>query len=361
MTTTLEYRCPNCDGTLSFSSNTQKLTCPFCDTELEAQSVQEYNEAINATKSQDCQWETYQSDSGEGGWAQEETDNLVTHICKSCNGQIIADKNTAVTACPYCDNNVFIPQQFADELKPDYVIPFQLSKEQAKAALREFYKGKPLLNPCFKNENHLDEIKGLYVPFWLYDCDTQNELHYKGTKVRSYSDSRYHYTETKHYSIHRAGTMSFTKIPADGSSKMDDTYMEAVEPYFYQDLKKFTPAYMAGFLADKYDVSANQLQKRVNDRIRTSVVEAFHPRGYATVQSTSANIRSTKNQVHYALLPVWVLNTQYRGELHTFMMNGQTGKMVGKLPVDMGRAVGMFCGIFAGFSLFASSIIYFLM
>lgn len=361
MTTTLEYRCPNCDGTLSFSSESQKLTCPYCDTEFDTKTIQEYNQAIDATKAQDCQWENYQASSGEGTWAEGETDNLVVHICRSCNGEIVAEKTTAVTSCPYCDNNIFIPQQFADELKPDYVIPFKLNKEQAKEALRNFYKGKPLLNPCFKTENHLDEIKGLYVPFWLFNCDTNNELHYKTTKIRSYSDARYHYTETKHFSVHRAGTLNFDKIPADGSSKMNDTYMEAIEPFYYQELKKFTPAYFAGYLADKYDVSAEQLQKRINDRIRTSVIQKFEPRGYASVQSTGANIRAVKNEVHYALLPVWVLNTKYNGTLYTFMMNGQTGKMVGKLPVDKGRCAAMFCGIFGGLSLLFSSVIYFLM
>lgn len=356
MNTTLEYRCPCCDGTLSFSSQSQQLNCPYCDTELQIEAVREYNEAVDAASNQDCQWENYGAESGEGGWSEREASNLVTHICRSCNGEIITDQNTAVTACPYCDNNLFIPQQFADELRPDYVIPFKVDKEQAKEALRAYYKGKPLLNPCFKRENHLDEIKGVYVPFWLYDCDTDSELRYKGTKVRSYSDSRYNYTETKHYSIHRSGSLGFRKIPADGSSKMDDTFMEAVEPYHYKDLKVFTPAYFAGYMADKYDVSAEQLQNRVNERIRTSVVEQFQPKGYATVRGESANIQASNQKVQYALLPVWILHTQYRGDLHCFMVNGQTGKLVGKLPVDKGRAVGMFFGILSSLFLLTTLV-----
>lgn len=355
MNTTVEYRCPCCDGTLSFRSETQQLTCPFCDTEFETSAVKEYNEAIAASRDQDCQWETYEADSGEGGWTGGETEQLVTHICRSCNGEIITDKNTAVTACPYCDNNLFIPRQFADELKPDYVIPFRLNKEQAKDALRDYYKGKPLLNPCFKTENHLDEIKGVYVPFWLFDCETSSDLRYKGTKVRSYSDARYHYTETRYFSIQRSGNLGFRKIPADGSSKMDDTFMEAMEPYDYSQLKEFTPAYFAGYMADKYDVTSSDLQSRVNQRIRSSVLEKFTPSGYGSVTCESANIRAEQQQVQYALLPVWILHTQYQGSLHTFMVNGQTGKLVGKLPVDKGRAVGMFFALF--FGIFLSTLL----
>lgn len=357
MSTTLEYRCPHCNGTLNFSSETQQLTCPYCDSEMSVDAVKEYSQAIHQVEQQSCDWETYQAETGSGSWSAQESANLVTHICQSCNGEIVAEKTTAVTSCPYCDNNLFIPSQFADELRPDYVIPFKMNKEQAKEALRDFYKGKPLLNPCFKTENHLDEIKGIYVPFWLFDCDTTSEVNYKATKVRSYSDARYHYVETKHYSIRRGGKVNFDKIPGDGSSKMNDTFMEALEPYHYRDLVEFTPAYFAGYIADKYDVVAEDLQPRVNQRIRTSVVEVFSPRGYASVTPVNSNIQASNNKVGYALLPVWVLNTRYRGELHTFMMNGQTGKLVGKLPVDRGRCVGMFGGIFAGVALVASAII----
>lgn len=360
MNTTLDYRCPNCNGSLQFRSDTQQLTCPYCDSELSVEGVKEYNQAISQAEESRCDWETYQAETGSGAWSNQESANLVTHICQSCNGEIVAEKTTAVTACPYCDNNLFIPYQFADELRPDYVIPFKLNKEQAKGALRQFYNGKPLLNPCFKRENHLDEIKGVYVPFWLFDCDTQSDVQYKATRVRAYSDSRYNYVETKHYSIHRGGRINFDKIPGDGSSKMNDTFMEAMEPYNYRDLVPFTPAYFAGYLADKYDVLADSLQERVNQRIRTTVIDSLSPKGYQSVTPVKTNIRASNNKVNYALFPVWILNTRYRGELHTFMVNGQTGKLVGKLPVDPGRCAGMFFGIFLGISLFSSLMLYFL-
>lgn len=355
MSTTIEYRCPNCDGTLSFQSESQQLACPYCESELDAAAVKEYNDAITQSDSAP-QWETYRAESGSGGWDAQERENLVIHICKSCNGEIMTDKNTAVTSCPYCDNNVFIPSQFAEELRPDYVIPFKVNKEQAKEALREFYRGKPLLNPCFKSENHLDEIQGIYVPFWLYDCDTVSNIHYKTTRVRSYREPRNMVTETTHYSVYRGGNANFDKIPADGSSKMNDTYMESIEPFFYKDLVSFNPTYLAGFLADKYDVSSQKLQPRINERIRNSVVNAFTPNGYASVKPVNSDIQTKNSTVHYALLPVWVLNTRYKGELHTFMMNGQTGKLVGSLPVDKGRALGMFSGIFCALFALTASI-----
>ncbi|MFI3250572.1 MAG: hypothetical protein R3Y07_06385 [Eubacteriales bacterium] len=345
MNTTIEYRCPNCNATLRFDSQVQQLTCDYCETELTTEAIREYSDTLHTTEDKDCEWESYGPNDGSGTWSTSESNDLVVHICKSCGGEIVAEKTTAVTACPYCDNNVFVPSQFSDDLKPDYVIPFKLNKEQAKSALRGFYKGKVLLNPLFKTENHLDEVRGVYVPFWLFDCDTDSDIHYKATKVRHYSDSKFNYTETKHYSVKRGGSANFYKIPADGSSKMDDTTMESMEPYHYKDLVEFDLSYFAGYLADKYDVDSKELQNRVNTRIHNSLVEAFRPRGYNTTVVQGANIRATDRKVSYALLPVWILNTKYKGMLHTFMINGQTGKVVGKLPIDKLRCAGLFCSI----------------
>lgn len=356
----VEYRCPNCDGILAFESGTQNLTCQFCSTDFEVQTVLDYNEVIQSIEGEELEWETYGADSGSGSWSEEETKHLISYICQSCSGEIITEQSTAVTSCPYCDNNIFIPQQFADDFRPDYVIPFQFSKEQAKETLRQYYKGKFLLNPCFSNENHLDEIKGIYVPFWLFDCKTRSDLHYKGTKVRMYTTPSHNVTETKHFSIHRSGALEFQRIPADGSVKMDDTYMEAIEPFDYRQLVDFNPAYLAGFLADKYDVPSEKMQKRVDERIKSTVVDSFTPRGYQSVKIADANVKLEENEVRYALLPVWVLNTRYQGELFTFMMNGQTGKMVGKLPVDKKRFLGLFGGISSLLFLASMLVIWFL-
>ena len=71
--------------------------------------------------------------------------------------------------------------------------------------------GKRLLPKIFKDQNHIDEIKGVYVPFWLFDTDAEAHIRYRATKVRSWSDSEYDYTETKHYMIHRGGTVGFER------------------------------------------------------------------------------------------------------------------------------------------------------
>ena len=86
--------------------------------------------------------------------------------------------------------------------------------------------------------------------------------------VTSWSDSNYNYTKTDHYRLFRSGSVGFANIPVDGSKKADDAYMEAVEPFCYDDAVEFNGAYLSGYMADKYDVSAEESIERANERVK---------------------------------------------------------------------------------------------
>jgi hypothetical protein len=109
----------------------------------------------------------------------------------------------------------------------------------------------------------------------------------------------------------------------------------------------YASAYLSGYLADKYDVDAEKSKLRANDRIKQTVETEFGKTvsGYNSVKSESSSVQFTNGTVRYALFPVWMLNTKYSGVMYTFAMNGQTGKLIGKLPVDKGRYFGYLAGI----------------
>jgi DNA-directed RNA polymerase subunit RPC12/RpoP len=271
-------------------------------------------------------------------WSDGEADALRVYCCNSCGGEIVADETTAATHCPFCDNPVVMKGQFAGALKPDIVIPFKHDKNAAIAALKNHYKGKRLLPKVFKDQNHIEEVKGMYVPVWLFDTDADAHVRYKATMVRTWSDSRYDYTETSHYSVIRAGSIGFENVPVDGSSKMDDALMESIEPFDISGAVNFQTAYLSGYLADKYDVDSEASVERANQRIRRSTEDAFAStvEGYTSVLPESSSISLNNGRARYALYPVWILNTKWNEQKFTFAMNGQTGKIVGDLPMDKG-------------------------
>lgn len=332
MQTLLEYKCPACGGALNFDPSQQNLKCPYCDTEFEVASLLELDEALKEERPGDLTWESQP----EGKWTEEETQNLRSFVCNSCGGEIVGDLNTAATRCPYCDNPVVMAGQFSGQLRPDLVVPFKLDKEQAKAALSQHLNKKPLLPKLFKSQNRIESIQGIYVPFWLFDTDADADIRYKATRVHHWSDSNYNYTRTSYYRLFRAGNISFDNVPVDGSSKISNDLMESIEPYDMKQAVDFQTAYLAGYLADKYDVSAEDSKTRANERIRVSTESSFAATtaGYTTVIPENTNIRLSGGRVRYGLLPAWILTTRWQDKVYTFAMNGQTGKMVGNLPID---------------------------
>ena len=156
--------------------------------------------------------------------------------------------------------------------------------------------------------------------------------------MSGYSTARENVTVTNHYDVRRAGTVRFERVPVDASSKMPDDHMDAIEPFDYKELKRFSTAYLPGFLADKYDVSVEDCHERADTRCEGSLVAALGDTvtGYDSCVPVSHDVKLCRGKVHYALLPVWLLSTKWQGKNYLFAMNGQTGKLVGDLPLDKG-------------------------
>ncbi len=354
----IEYKCPCCGGKVEFDSGTQQMKCPFCDSEFSIEAMKQMEEEQASQKASDMSWDT----SAGTDWSSGETDGMKVFSCKSCGGEIIADETTGASSCPYCGNPVVMTGSFDGDLRPDMVIPFKLDKNKAKEKFKEHLQGKKFLPAAFSDENHIDEIKGVYVPFWLFDADSDADVRYQGIKERHWEDNNYRYTEKNYYTIRRAGKMAFEHVPVDGSSKMPDDLMESVEPFDYSEAVSFEKAYLSGYLADRYDVTAEQSIDRANARIEESVIDTFRSSvtGFTSVETQNATVNLQNGKAKYVLYPVWILNTTWNNEKFIFAMNGQTGKFVGNLPVDA-AAYFKACAIYTVISVIVACIIaYFL-
>ena len=356
-----EFKCPNCDGAMEFDPNLQMMKCSFCDSEFDMEEVLAYDDKLHSQTPDDMAWDAKAGSE----WQEGEQEGLRVYVCNTCGGEVVADETTGATDCPFCGNPVVMMGQFAGALKPDLVIPFKHDKKAAIQALKKHYSGKKLLPKVFKDENHIKEVKGMYVPVWLYDTDAEAYVRYRATKTRVWSDSDYDYTETHHYSVTRAGGIGFEAVPVDGSTKMDDTLMESIEPFDIREAVDFQTAYLSGYLADKYDVDSEASIERANERIRRSTEDAFAStvQGYVSVNPVHSDIKLNNGHAKYALYPVWILNTEWNGKKFTFAMNGQTGKVVGDLPMDKGAFKRWLFGVAGTVSaaVFALSYLFWLL
>ena len=238
---------------------------------------------------------------------------MVIYNCPSCGAELICDETTVATSCPYCDNHAVIPTRYSGEFKPDFVLPFAKTKEEAIAALKSHYKGRPFLPDTFTDGNHVKEVKGVYVPFWLFDGSASGSASFEATRSRTYLSGNYRVTETDHFDVYRSGSISFLGIPVDASTKMPDDYMDSIEPFDYRALVPFSPAYLPGYLADKPDVDVEACGERADARAEVTVLDNLRDTvvGYEMVLARGSSTGVVRERSHYAMLPVWMLSTRW--------------------------------------------------
>ena len=358
MDTINSYKCPCCGAPLVFSGN--ELRCDSCDNTFPVETMQQMSEGMaEAGGESKYNWENYQPRS------YEDTSeiNLANYNCPSCGAQITGDDTLGSTVCPYCGQSTIVKGQFEGTLRPDYIIPFKVDKKAAMTAFEADFKNAPFLPDEFKSKKKIEEMAGVYVPFWMFDCDCDAYITYNAERVTRWSDSNYNYTKTDYFKLFRAGSVGFANIPVDGSKKADDAYMEAVEPYNYEDAVDFNGAYLSGYLADKYDVSADESIERANERVKNSTIAAFNDTTgmFQMVTPDESRVSFSNGKIRYSLLPVWMLNIKYLDKMYQFAINGQTGKVVGNYPVDEGKKKKFFWKV-AGICYAAAAVVaYFLL
>jgi DNA-directed RNA polymerase subunit RPC12/RpoP len=350
---TLEYECPCCGAALVFGSEPQKMVCPYCDNSFDMEAVLAHQESKD-TPQDDVHWDNVSSHD----WSADEEGAVRTFVCEACGGELLTDDHTAATFCPYCENPTILPGRLSGAIRPDAVLPFQKTKQDAQAAFLALCKKKPLLPKFFTEQHRIEKITGIYVPFWLYECGSELNGRYKATRIHHWSDAHFNYTRTSHFILIRSADAVFSGIPMDASSKMDNAIMESIEPFDYSQMVDFDTAYLSGFFADKYDVASEEGHERIRQRIVHTMEQQLQSSliGYHTAIPTAQSLNVAHGKVRYVLLPVWMLHTKYQDKTYVFAMNGQTGKMTGSFPICPKRSAAWFSGICAAVTAIAMAV-----
>ncbi len=350
MDNTLQLKCPNCGASIAFSADRQLFVCEFCDSDFT-------EEEINAANDREADGISLEKDDYIGGKRIEPENAFDLHknlyICESCGAEIVADENTAATFCHYCHGTVTLKGRVSGALQPELIIPFKIDKAMAETTFKTWCKKKWFLPKSFSSQGQLEKMVGLYVPFWLADCDVDASAEYDAKKVHSYRSGDYRITNTKVYSASRAAKMTYRGVPADGSKKLEDKLMDAVEPFDYSEFLPFSMNYFSGFYADKYDVKKSEAIVRIKQRMTDGAMQVLRQSvsGYTSVHCKGSRLRIKKTDWHYTMLPVWFMTYMYAGKKYFFAINGQTGKIAGIVPVSVGKLIFMaLCFVF-GFTL----------
>lgn len=333
----VQYKCPNCGADMAFDSTSGMLHCDSCGRDDNIDSIPKEDDDGNVDGDDDDTSDPHQFSDEEASEYQ----------CVNCGAVLITNKDTTATTCSFCGAGVVLGDRLSGSLAPAKVIPFSINKKQAQEAFRSWCR-KGLLTPKgFMTANRIKSITGLYVPFWLFDLNGRGEADATCTRVRTYPQGEYICTETSYYHVYRQVDLNYLKVPADASEKMNDELMDKLEPYQYSNLKKFNMPYLAGYIAEKYNYDDKALYPRVQSRIDNYVNNYIQSTitGYTSTIYNSKNINVNQTRADYVLLPVWMVCYDYKQSQHTFAMNGQTGKIVGKPPLSKGKIAAWFAGI----------------
>lgn len=363
------YKCPNCGAAMEFDSDTQKLGCSRCGTQIDVSTYEkEYaslmedvayvNQGDSQKSSSDsnsdtCGNDTYDNNEYDNNYGDNSTDgntstgqrgkmpDMKIYNCQSCGAQLVADEYTSATFCSYCGNPTLVEDRLQGEFRPQVIIPFKINKDQAVEIYKKWLRKGPLTPKELSTSSTIEKISGVYVPFWLYSYYARTHMNAHANKVRTTRKGDTEYTYTDHFDVYRDVKAEFDRIPADASEKMPDKQMDMLEPYNYEDIENFAMPYLSGYLSERFNYTPDEIEKRAKDRADKYITDIARDtiNGYSSVSviGNDVNLRPKENE--YALLPVWMLNFRFNNKEFHFYLNGQTGKIVADRPISAAKAV----------------------
>lgn len=330
------YKCSSCGGTMTYDGDKGMLICEHCGNQVPVEES--------------------------GNLKTERVENFKVYQCPSCGAEIMTDEYTAATFCSFCQSPTLVEDKISGEMAPSRIIAFRYGKDKAKEAYRSWVRKSRFVPSLFSKEGFVDKITGIYVPFWLYDYEVVGDVDADAQRIRSEVRGDVKYVHTDHFRVHRRVRMDFNGIPADASAQMEDGVMDRLEPFERGELKEFDMSYLSGFYAERYNYDSSQLRDRVEKRVRKYAKEGVMSTitGYSskTVLHESYDLDAKRSE--YVMMPVWVLNYRYNNKEFKFTMNGQTGKIIGQLPISPGKVMAAFGGLTAGIFLVLQVICRFL-
>jgi len=297
--------CSNCAGKLIFNPASQKLECANCGAGFRPEDVSDINADIHS-KYYDTR----------------------VYTCSHCGAEVVTSDTESSTFCVYCGNPAIVFSRVSKEYRPDGIIPFKITKQQALDKVKSKFVNNPIVPKEIAGSFKPENMRGIYVPYWVVNADYQEADWISGTVKRGKS------SETRYYS--RSGEVKFKNVPIDGSRILNDDVSLRLEPFYLEDSKEFDEDYLNGFYSNTSDMDFMDLRESASKRCHKLYAEEV-------VKSIPRNVNSVRirdsiywadiqDDPIYMMFPVWFLTFKYNGKPYTILVNGQTGKVTGTLP-----------------------------
>jgi len=313
------YECPNCGGNLKFDITAQQLSCAYCNAQFDPYEI---------TKDKDAEEDTFY--------------DVTVFTCPQCGGEIYSTDNSAAGFCSFCGASTILDSRISRERRPGFIIPFSKTKEDCKKAYSKMIRRALFAPKELKDEKYIDSFRGIYMPYWVYYITQKGSVYLKGTKEHRSGD----YIITDHYNLKGKLNNYYKGLSYDASSSFADNISERIAPYDVKNMKGFTPSFLSGFYADTADIDQTVYEEdameTANDQTWEFIDHHSCTKGYNLEENDNlSQTYHTKCETEdVAMFPVWFLSYRNGDRVAYATVNGQTGKVVADLPVDIRKYLG---------------------
>lgn len=316
-----------------FDSESQNLKCRYCDAEQTIEQLME--QPVERPLDDD------REDADRLDWG---TQQQTVH-CASCGGESLIPAGQTALECVFCGSPKVLPQGTPGSIRPETIIPFQVSAAQAAQQFKAWKKKRWFLPNAFKKQDAAAKLHGIYIPYWTYDTATYSVYsaevgvhHYrKVTRTRVVNGKRETYTATERYTVWHWTRGDYDRafddilIPASGY--YDTPLLEKLGDFDLGRLTGYKPEYLSGFIAERYSVSRQEGWKRAQAKVDSELNNDIRRRiGGDEIRHLNIRTRYSGQTYKHLLLPVWNAAYKFRDKTYRYMVNGQTGAVSGRVP-----------------------------
>lgn len=315
-------RCPNCGAVLTYDPIVKQMSCESCCSFFDLSQFRVPKECM----ADEITFEKEDTNDAENTFETE------IYHCTSCGARLWINQVEAATFCAYCNQPTICFERIGKQKRPDKIIPFIISKKQAQHIVEERLQEGSFVPREIKNAK-TEQIRGIYIPFTIFDLFYESRDVYCGEVHTKNEDSRVSY-------YYREGGSEFRNLTVDSSVQLNDNSSRRLEPYYVNDLREFDPSYLSGFYADCSDediISLRHTAKvRAKDMYDTEMRKTIEA---GNVELMRSSPHATILNERTALFPAWFFVYYYKGTRYTLMVNGQTGKVVGTVATDKKKLI----------------------
>ena len=317
--------CPSCSHELLYDPKIRKMHCRKCDSVFSAEEV------------------------GTDESRREEL-SVPVFTCPSCHGEIAIHGTDTSKKCLFCGKNDMVFSRDEKVMIPELILPFKFPKEEVLDQIHMAFPKDPLLSDATKDLSP-EDIRGIYVPYWIINFDYEEAVSYKYYKGKG----------DRAYAIGRTGILRADAFTISGCPLLTEETAYELEPYNVEELQYFDEDYLAGFYSVSSDLTYYSMYYQTETRAKMhfeDIVKSQSESLYEYGQIAQAHQLSIADDYKYALMPVWFVSVKVQGEICPILVNGQSGTVVGLMPPNRRALAGRTIVYALVLSLLLSAAIY---